>query len=206
MTGCLHAFELFLHDQPTATSPLIKAGLAHVQFETIHPFLDGNGRIGRLLIALLLCTGGILKEPLIYPSLYFKLHRDEYYERLDKVRTEGDWESWMTFYVKAISTTANDAVLTIRDLSALIANDRAKILSVGRQGPLILSIHSLFSGYPIQNVKNIALKTGLVPNTIAKALAILEHLGMVKEVSGKKRNRLYLYQTYFEILNRVGVV
>ena len=206
MTDCLHAFELFLHDQPVASSPLIKAGLAHVQFETIHPFLDGNGRIGRLLIALLLCTGGILKEPLIYPSLYFKLHRDEYYERLDKVRTEGDWESWMTFYAKAIGETANDAVQTIRDLNTLIATDRAKILSAGRQVPLLLSIHSLFSGYPMQNVKNIALKTGMVPNTVAKVLDILENLGMIKEVTGKKRNRLYLYKTYFDILDRVGVM
>ena len=203
MMDCLHAFELFLHDQPVATSPLIKAGLAHVQFETIHPFLDGNGRIGRLLIALLLCDGGILKEPLIYPSLYFKLHRDEYYERLDKVRTVGDWEAWMLFYAKAISVTANDAVRTIRDLSDLIASDRARILASGRQGPLLLSIHTLFSAYPMQNVKNIALKTGLVPNTVAKALETLESLGMVREVSGKKRNRLYLYTTCFDILNRV---
>jgi Fic family protein len=101
--------ELFLHDKPVATSPLIKAGLAHVQFETIHTVLDGNGRVGRLLIALILCNSGVLREPLLYPSLYFKTHRDEYYDRLDRVRSEGDGEGWMSFTLIALRDTANDA-------------------------------------------------------------------------------------------------
>jgi len=125
LMDCLHAFELFLHDIPRPTSPLLKAGLAHVLFETIHPFLDGNGRVGRLLIALILCAEKVLREPLIYPSLYFKAHRDEYYERLDAVRARGDWEGWMRFYAKAIRDTANDAVSTAQDLSALAAQDRS---------------------------------------------------------------------------------
>jgi Fic family protein len=183
---------------------LIKAGLAHVQFETIHPFLDGNGRIGRLLIALLLCTGGILSAPLIYPSLYFKLHREEYYDRLNKVRSEGDWEGWLAFFARAIRDTAADAVQTARDLGSLAAQDRARILQTGRQGPVLHTVHALFTAYPIQSIKNIAAKTGLVPNTVAKALDAMAAMGMVTESTGKKRGRIFVYQGYFDILNRVG--
>jgi Fic family protein len=206
LMNCLHDLELFLHDKPVATSPLIKAGLAHVQFETIHPFLDGNGRVGRLLIALILCNSGVLREPLLYPSLYFKTHRDEYYDRLDRVRSEGDWEGWMSFYVQALRDTANDAVTTARDLGALVVRDRAAVSAKGRVGPQLQVVHSLFSEYPMQTVKNISAKTGLVPNTVARTLESLQHLGIVSEITCKKRNRLYLYTAYFDRLNRTGLV
>lgn len=206
LSDCLHALELFLHDVPVATPAVIKAGLAHVQFESIHPFLDGNGRVGRLLITLILCAEGVLREPLLYPSLFFKAHRDEYYERLDKVRSEGDWEGWMEFYANAIRDTANDAVSTARELSALTARDRTAILSQGRGAPQLQVVHTLFSAYPLQTVKNISAKTGLVPNTVAKALDALQTLGVVTEITGKKRNRLYVYSAYMDILNRVGIV
>jgi Fic family protein len=204
--NCLHDLELFLHDKPVATSPLIKAGLAHVQFETIHPFLDGNGRVGRLLIALILCSSGVLREPLLYPSLYFKTHRDEYYDRLDRVRSEGDWEGWMAFYAQALRDTANDAVTTARELGVLVARDRAAVSAKGRVGPQLQVVHSLFSEYPMQTVKNISAKTGLVPNTVSRTLEALQHLGIVSEITGKKRNRLYLYKAYFDRLNRTGLV
>lgn len=197
---------LFLHDQPVAASPLLKAGFSHVQFETIHPFLDGNGRVGRLLIALILCSSGVLKEPLLYPSLYFKMHRDEYYDRLDKVRSEGDWEGWMTFYAQEIRDTANDAVTTARVLSVLVAQDRASVFSQERAGPQLQAVHALFAEYPMQTVKNISAKTGLVPNTISKMLVSLQRLGIVSEITGKKRNRLYLYKKYFDRLNQVGLL
>lgn len=202
LMDCLHDLELFLHDKPVATPPLIKAGLAHVQFETIHPFLDGNGRVGRLLIPLILCASGVLKEPLLYPSLYFKAHRDEYYDRLDEVRSAGDWEAWMRFYAQTIRDTADDAVETARDLSALVARDRAAISAKGRVGPQLLVVHSLFAEYPIHTVKSISAKTGLVPNTVSRALETLEQLGIVSEITGKKRNRLYQYTAYFDRLNR----
>jgi len=206
LMNCLHDLELFLHDKPVATSPLIKAGLAHVQFETIHPFLDGNGRVGRLLIALILCSSGVLREPLLYPSLYFKTHRDEYYDRLDRVRSEGDWEGWMAFYAQALRDTANDAVTTARELGVLVARDRAAVSAKGRVGPQLQVVHSLFSEYPMQTVKNISAKTGLVPNTVSRTLEALQHLGIVSEITGKKRNRLYLYKAYFDRLNRTGLV
>jgi Fic family protein len=202
---CLHALELFLHDKPIATSPLIKAGLAHVQFETIHPFLDGNGRVGRLLIALILCATGVLHEPLLYVSLYFKIHREEYYDRLDRVRTEGDWEGWMAFYAKAIRDTATDAVSAAREIKELVTQDKAAAQAKGRLGSQLLAVLSLFAERPIQTIKNISAQTGLVPNTVAKTLEALRVMGIVAEISGKKRNRVYAYAKYMEILNRAGV-
>jgi len=128
LMNCLDSLEKFLNDLPQATSPIIKAGLAHVQFETIHPFLDGNGRLGRLLITLIFCASKTLQEPLLYLSLYFKEHRDEYYHLIQQVREVGDWESWMSFFARAIKTTAQDAVKTALELNQLVAMDKEKVL------------------------------------------------------------------------------
>ena len=138
---CLAALELFLHDQPEPTPILLKAALAHVQFETIHPFLDGNGRLGRLLITLLLCEQDVLKQPMLYLSLYFKAHRRQYYELLDTVRVNGDWEAWLNFFAEAVIVTANQAVDTARQLLDLMNTDREKISSIGRAAPSVLRIY-----------------------------------------------------------------
>jgi Fic family protein len=138
---CLAALELFLHDQPEPTPVLLKAALAHVQFETIHPFLDGNGRLGRLLITLLLCEQDVLKQPMLYLSLYFKAHRRQYYELLDTVRVNGDWEVWLNFFAEAVIVTANQAVDTARQLLDLMNTDREKISSIGRAAPSVLRIY-----------------------------------------------------------------
>jgi len=204
LMNCLDPFEKFLHDMPHATSPLIKAALAHVQFETIHPFLDGNGRVGRLLITLIFCSTKTLREPLLYPSLYFKEHRDEYYSLLQKVRESGDWEAWLSFFAMAIKDTAQDAVQRACALNELVASDKQKVLRISRKGPVLLTLLTELSAFPIQTIKKIAEQTGLVPNTITNALASLIELGIVKEMTGKKRNRLFIYQGYFDTLNRSG--
>lgn len=132
---CLGKLELFLHDQPEQTPVLLKAALAHVQFETIYPFLDGNGRLGRLLITLLLCEQNVLKQPMLYLSLFFKTHRRQYYELLDTVCVNGDWEAWLDFFAEAVIVTANQAVSTSRQLLELMNTDREKISSIGRAAP-----------------------------------------------------------------------
>lgn len=199
---CLGALEKFLHDDPPGTPPFLRAAYAHVQFETIHPFLDGNGRVGRLLITLAFCAWGILKQPILYPSLYFKTHRDRYYELLQRVRTEGDWESWVLFFAEAIRDTAINAVTNARALSDLIVRDRQRVLDTGRQGPVLHSILTQLSEQPILSIKKIAEKTKLAPNTIAKAFEKLHELKIADELTGKRRNRLFIYRGYFDILEK----
>ena len=205
LMNCLDSLEKFLNDLPHATPPIIKAGLAHVQFETIHPFLDGNGRLGRLLITLIFCASKTLQEPLLYLSLYFKEHREEYYHLIQQVREVGDWESWMSFFARAIKSTAQDAVKTALELNQLVALDKEKVLSIPRKGPILLTILNELSAYPIQTIKKIAEHTNLVPNTIASGLDFLIKLGIVKEMTGKKRGRLFIYQSYFDLLDRKSV-
>jgi Fic family protein len=204
LMNCLDSLEKFLNDLPQATTPIIKAGLAHVQFETIHPFLDGNGRVGRLLITLIFCISKTLKEPLLYLSLYFKEHREEYYRLIQQVREIGDWESWMVFFAKAIQATAQDAVNTARELNQLVALDKQKVLNITRKGPILLTVLNELSAYPIQTIKKIAEQTRLAPNTVMNALQTLIQLGIVKEMTGKKRGRLFIYQSYFDLLDRSG--
>jgi Fic family protein len=199
---CMSKLELFLHDQPEPTPVLLKAALAHVQFETIHPFLDGNGRLGRLLIALLLCSRSVLREPMLYLSLYFKMHRQYYYELLNNVRMTGDWEAWLDFFAEAIIVTATQAVETAQQLLDLSNQDRDKISGLGRAAASTLQVHRALMEHPIATSASLVEKTGITPATVNKALGHLEQLGIVKELTARKRNRLFSYAGYIEIMSR----
>jgi len=198
---CMSELELFLNDQPEPTPVLLKAALAHVQFETVHPFLDGNGRLGRLLITLLLCEQKVLSEPMLYLSLYFKSHRQYYYELLNNVRLTGDWEAWLDFFAEAVIATANQAVDTAQQLIALSNRDREKIRCLGRASLSTLQVHRALMEHPIATSGWLVRKTGITPATVNKALGHLEHLGIVRELTTRKRNRLYSYAEYIEIMN-----
>jgi len=199
---CMSKLELFLHDQPEPTPVLLKAALTHVQFETIHPFLDGNGRLGRLLIALLLCSRSVLREPMLYLSLYFKTHRQYYYELLNNVRMTGDWEAWLDFFAEAVIVTATQAVETAQQLLDLSNQDRDKISGLGRAAASTLQVHRALMEHPIATSGSLVEKTGITPATVNKALGHLEQLGIVKELTAKKRNRLFSYAGYIEIMSR----
>jgi len=199
---CMSKLELFLHDKPEPTSVLLKAALAHVQFETIHPFLDGNGRLGRLLITLLLCGQKVLREPMLYLSLYFKTHRQYYYELLNNIRMTGDWEAWLDFFAEAVSVTATQAVETAQQLHDLSNRDRDKISGLGRPAASTLQVHRALMEHPIATSGWLVEKTGITPATVNKALSHLEKIGIVKELTAQKRNRLFSYAGYIEIMNR----
>jgi Fic family protein len=199
---CMSKLELFLHDQPEPTPVLLKAALAHVQFETIHPFLDGNGRLGRLLITLLLCSRSVLRKPMLYLSLYFKTHRQYYYELLGNVRLTGDWEAWLDFFAEAVVVTATQAVETAQQLLDLSNQDRDKIRGLGRAAASTLQVHRALMEHPIATSGSLVEKTGITSATVNKALGHLEQLGIVKELTAQKRNRLFSYADYIEIMSR----
>lgn len=201
LMSCLDPLEKFLHDQPERTPVLLKAALAHVQFETIHPYRDGNGRLGRLLITLLLCAEGALVDPLLYLSLYFKQHRADYYDHLQRVRTQGDWEGWLAFFFRGVAETAQSAVHTAEQALKLFLADRQRIVaSLGRGAGSALRVHQLLQQRPVLSVPNAAAHLGLSWPAVAKATQALEKLGLVREFTGKKRNRLYAYDSYLDIL------
>ena len=202
VTPCMNQLELFLHDQPDKTAPLLKAALAHVQFETIHPFLDGNGRLGRLLITLLLCEAGILQKPMLYLSLYFKTHRSYYYELLDNIRKTGDWEAWLDFFTEAVIATANQAVDTAQQLLALTGADRDKISGLRRAAASTFQVHQALMAHPIATAASLAKQAGLTQATVNKSLVHLQKLGIVTELTEQKRNRIFSYAGYIEIMNQ----
>ncbi len=199
---CMNQLELFLHDVPEPTPPLLKAALAHVQFETIHPFLDGNGRLGRLLITLLLCEQGALREPMLYLSLYFKTHRQRYFELLNSLRLTGDWESWLDFFAEAVTFTSNQAVQTAQQLHDLSKQDRTRIGDLGRAARSALQVHRALMERPVATSNSLVAKTGLTPASVNNALGHLVRLGIVRELTEKKRNRLFSYSDYIAILSR----
>ena len=199
---CMGKLELFLHDQPETTPALLKAALAHVQFETIHPFLDGNGRLGRLLITLLLCEQEMLREPMLYISLYFKTHRQYYYELLNEVRLSGNWEAWLDFFAEAVIVTTTQAVDAARQLVDLANEDRDRISGLGRAAASTLRVHRAMMGRPITASGWLVEKTGITPATVNKCLGHLERLGIVRELTSRKRNRVFSYAGYLEIMNQ----
>jgi len=199
--GCMGAFEDFIHDKNGRTPVLLKAALAHVQFETIHPFLDGNGRVGRLLITLLLCSEGILKEPLLYLSLFFKANRQEYYELLQNVRVNGDWEGWIEFFLSGVNETATQAVITAQNIATLFDQDRQRIGGLGQISGSALRVHHALQQKPAASAIELTQKTGLSMPTVNAALKALISSGIIAEVTGQKRGRLFLYQEYVQILN-----
>lgn len=202
VVSCMGKLELFLHNQPEATPVLLKAALAHLQFESIHPFLDGNGRLGRLLITLLLCEQKVLREPILYLSLYFKTHRKYYYELLDNVRITGDWEAWLDFFAEAVIATATGATETAQQLHNLSIRDRDKISELGRAATSTLQVHHALMVHPIATAGWLVGKTGLTHATVNKAVSHLESLGIVTELTAQKRNRLFSYVDYIDIMNR----
>jgi Fic family protein len=198
---CLKHFERFLHDRPEPTPPLVKAALAHVQFETIHPFLDGNGRVGRLLIALQLAADGLLREPLLYLSLHFKAHRQTYYELLNGVRLSGEWETWLEFFADAVVASATQAAASARRLLELASTDGRRIEGLGRAAASALAIHRVMQRRPIATAASLVAATGLTPATVNKSLAHLERVGVVTELTRKQRGRVFSYARYADILN-----
>jgi Fic family protein len=197
----MSSLERFLHDTKDGLPHLVRAGLAHVQFETIHPFLDGNGRVGRLLITFMLCHAGVLREPLLYLSLYFKQHREDYYRLLDDVRRTGDWEAWLAFYLEGVRETAEGAVATARRLSDLFAADRTRIVPLGRRAGSMLRVFDALKARPVGSLKEVVRATGLTFPTAATTMEGLVSLGIARELTGRRRNRLFVYDRYLGILN-----
>lgn len=181
--------------------PLVRTALVHVQFETIHPYLDGNGRIGRLLIALLLEHWSLLSSPLLYLSVFFKRHRSEYYRLLNEVRASGDWESWVAFFLEGVSTTAAEAATTARELFALVGRDRGRVLAARNSSVMALRLMEMIPNHPIVTIPGIVRLLETSKPTAAKAVGVLESLGILRETSGRRRDRTFGYAAY---LDRLG--
>jgi Fic family protein len=198
---CMGSLELFLQEERSDLPQLIKAGLIHVQFETIHPFLDGNGRLGRLLITFLLCAAGVLREPILYLSLYFKQHRSAYYDLLDQVRAKGDWEGWLDFFLTGIKDTAEQAATAARRILAVFEEHRRKIEALGRPAASVLRVFEHMQRNPIVSIPATAKSIGISAPTVAKSLEHMQRLGMLREITGRQRHRLFVYDTYLAILS-----
>ena len=197
---CLGQLEQFLHDRD-ATPVLLRAGLSHVQFETIHPFLDGNGRLGRLLITLMLCEEMVLKQPILYLSLYLKQHRKQYYDLLQLVRETGDWETWLEFFLDGVIATSEQGVATAQRLMKLFSEDQAKITALGRPASSALRIFEDLKRSPFLSVPQAAKALGMSQPTIQKSLDHMAELAIVREGTGRRRGRVYEYERYLRILD-----
>jgi cell filamentation protein, protein adenylyltransferase len=197
----MSALERFLHATDDGLPLLVRAGLSHVQFETIHPFLDGNGRVGRLLVTLLLVHAGMLHEPLLYLSLYLKQHRNRYYDLLTRVREKGDWEAWLSFFLVGVTETAESAAMTANRLIQLFSDDRAKIETSGRRAGSALRVHDALKARPILSMPEIARRTRLSFPTASAAMERLVASGIARELTGRRRNRLFVYTRYLAVLN-----
>lgn len=197
---CMGELEKFLH-QKTDVPFLAKIALAHVQFETVHPFLDGNGRLGRLLITFLLCSEKILKEPVLYLSLYFKTHRQLYYDHLQQVRLEGDWEAWLRFFLEGVQETADQATDTARRLVQLFIEDKKKIEQLRRSANTVLRVHEYLQKNALLTIPKAVKDMGMTHPTVTLALKNLQKLGIIEETTGRQRNRVFAYREYLNILN-----
>jgi Fic family protein len=198
----LGAFERYLHTGDTLP-PLVRAGLLHVQFETIHPYLDGNGRIGRLFVTLLLEHWKLLTKPLLYLSLFFKRHREEYYRWLNAVRVDGDWEGWLDFFLDGVATIADEAVASARELFALVASDRARVLAHDGMSVVALRLFELLPRHPLVSVASVMKLVETTKPTAGRAIELLVSGGVLVETTGRKRDRSFVYETYLDRL-RVG--
>ncbi len=198
---CMTNLERFIHEEADGLPALVRAGLAHVQFETIHPFLDGNGRVGRMLIPFILLQARVLSELILYLSLYFKQFRSTYYELLNQVRSDGDWEIWLLFFLDGVTQTAKHGVETAKRLNACFAADRQQIEESGRRASSALRVHHEFMQRPLRSIKTVSNQTQLPATTAASAIQHLQELGVVAEITGRRRGRLYVYRNYLAILN-----
>ncbi|MEO6798033.1 MAG: Fic family protein [Candidatus Dormibacter sp.] len=201
VVAAMGALELFLHNKPSKTPLLMKAALAHVQFESIHPFQDGNGRLGRLLISLLMCSEGALSEPLLYLSLYFKRNRRQYFELLQDVRMEGEWERWLAFFLEGVIETSEQAVETARRILALFEEDRKKIEKLGSSSGSALRVHHLLQKKVYASISSAVGELKLTYPTVSRSIDELVKLTIVQEVTGQKRGRIFAYGAYLRILS-----
>lgn len=201
LDACLGALERFMHEEESRLPALIKAGLLHVQFETIHPFLDGNGRIGRLLVTLYLCVNDVLRKPLLYLSLYLKTHRNDYYRLLQEVRERGAWEAWLDFFLAGVADTANQAFDAATRIVDLFKEDRERITAESDRAGSALRVHDLFQQNPFLTANQLVERTGLSAPTVNAALSDLERLGVVEEITGRRRGRVFGYRRYLAILS-----
>ena len=202
VSHCLGDFEKFLHNETKSLPTLIKVAVAHLQFETIHPFLDGNGRLGRLLITFMLCLSDLLKEPLLYLSLYFKTHRKEYYHLLQTVRETGNWEIWIEFFLKGVYETARQAFNTAQKIVTLFEEHEKKIKNLSKDTAGVLKTFYYLKKHPISNTKNIVQHSQVSLQTVLRALRVLQEIGLVKELTGKHSNKVFVYKEYIDILDQ----
>ena len=199
--GCLGALESFIHETPPSLPLLVRVGLAHVQFETIHPFLDGNGRLGRLLITFMLCDAAVLKEPLLYLSLYLKQHRARYYELLQAVRETGAWEDWLTFFLEGIAQSSEAASTTIQQMLRIFSDARARVETLARKAPSALRMLALLERTPIVTIPFASHELGISFPTASAALGNLVSIGVVRELSGRSRGRTFAFDAYLALLS-----
>jgi Fic family protein len=198
----LGELEKYLHAED-ALPPLVRTGLAHVQFETIHAYVDGNGRLGRLLVTLLLGEWKLLSQPLLYLSLFFKRRREDYYRALNRVRTEGDWEGWIAFFLEGVATIAEEAVQSARELFALVSRDRARVLAAGKASVVASRLFEELPRHPVVTITGTVKLLDTTKPTAAKAIALLEEVGVLTETTGRRRDRTFTYVKYLDRL-RVG--
>jgi Fic family protein len=198
--ACMARLEEFLHDEPVRSDPLTKASLVQLQFELIHPFVSGNGRMGRLLVTMVLGRERVLREPLLFPSAFFERHRAEYFERLDRVRDEGEWDEWLLFFARGMEESATEAFAGARRLREIGASDRGRVAAIGRLARSALRVHEALLSRPITTVAKSAQFTGLsVPAVTASLMALID-LGIVRERTGRRRGRVFAYERYLEAL------
>lgn len=202
VSDLLADLEHFMHASDTDLPPLVRIALVHAQFETIHPFLDGNGRIGRLLIAALMEHSGLLREPLMYLSGYLKRHQTEYYRRLSAIREDGDWEGWLAFFLEGVVVASADAERSIIDVATLITSDRKRLLLSPKAGPIGYRLFELLPLMPRFGVEHVRQRLDTTFPTASAAVKLLEELGILVELTGQKKNRIWSYQAYVELLSR----
>lgn len=199
--GLMSDLEKFAHDEDQKLPALVKAALIHIQFETIHPFLDGNGRLGRLLITLLLCSDGVLASPILYLSLHFKEHRQLYYDLLQDVRLKGDWERWCEFFLDGVTATATQGADDAKKIIDLLERDRLQIGQIGKASKSALKIHDYLLKKPYLSITKVAAELDIsVPSTTSTVQKLVE-IGVLKETTGKSRNRIFAYEAYLDILS-----
>jgi len=196
------ALEKFLHGDPEPAPVLIKAALAHAQFETIHPFYDGNGRIGRMLIALLLAADGVLERSLLYLSLFLKQNRDAYYDHLQRLRTDGTWEDWLGFFLDGVVEVATSTTETTQRIVQMIERDRVRIHGLGRGAATAGRVHDLAAWVVVIRARLTAERLELSEPPVYAAIARLEELGVLREATGRQRSKLYVYDEYLALLNQ----
>ena len=194
--------EKFIYAEESSLPVLIKAALLHVQSGSIHPFLDGNGRLGRLLITFLLCAQGVLKDPILYLSLFFKSNRQHYYDLLQRVREQGDWEAWLDFFLTGVKETSDHAAETARQILSIFEKDRSRIEQLGRPRASTLRVHQYLQSKPIISVPVAAKELGLSAPTVQKSVGHLVELSIAQESTVKKRGKLFVYQRYLDLLNQ----